>query len=41
MNAQKTSNYRVGSYDLINTIGQGNFSVCKLAKNVITKQKVK
>jgi len=41
INSQNTSNNsRVGSYDIIDTIGHGNFSVCKLAKNVITNQKV-
>lgn len=31
---------RIGSYDLLGTIGQGNFSVCKLAQNKITNQMV-
>lgn len=29
---------RVGSYDLLRTIGHGNFSVCKLAEHRITNQ---
>lgn len=38
---QNTAAYvRVGSYDLLGTIGKGNFSVCKLAQNRLTSQKV-
>jgi hypothetical protein len=32
---------KVGSYDLLKTIGKGNFSICKLALNRLTNQKVK
>ena len=31
---------RVGLYELIKTIGKGNFGVVKLAQHVITKHKV-
>lgn len=30
---------RVGSYDLLRTIGHGNFSVCKLAEHRVTNEK--
>ena len=29
---------RVGSYDLLRTIGHGNFSVCKLAEHRVTSE---
>jgi hypothetical protein len=31
---------KVGSYDLLGTIGKGNFSVVKLAQNRLTNQRV-
>ena len=31
---------RIGFYDILNTIGHGNFSVCKLAAHVNTKELV-
>ena len=31
---------KVGSYDLLGTIGKGNFSVVKLALNRLTSQRV-
>ena len=29
---------KIGSYDILGSIGQGNFSVCKLAKSRLTNQ---
>jgi serine/threonine protein kinase len=31
---------RIGSYDLLGTLGHGNFSVCKLAQNKLTNHMV-
>ena len=31
---------RVGYYEILGTVGKGNFAVVKLAKNVITNSKV-
>lgn len=31
---------KVGSYDILETIGDGNFSLCKLARHSVSKIKV-
>ena len=35
-----TTNIKIGTYELLGTIGQGNFSVCKLALNKNSNAKV-
>jgi carbon catabolite-derepressing protein kinase len=35
-----TATIRIGSFDILNTIGHGNFSVCKLAEHVTTRERV-
>ena len=37
--SSSSSSPRVGSYDLLRTIGHGNFSVCKLAEHRVTNEK--
>lgn len=39
-NSNQPAYVKVGSYDLLATIGKGNFSVCKLAQNRLTNQQV-
>ena len=36
----KSGHIKIGSYDILGTIGHGNFSVCKLALNRTTNIKV-
>lgn len=31
---------KVGTYDILDTIGHGNYSVCKLARHSVSKIKV-
>lgn len=33
-NGQRT---RIGNYEIIGTIGHGNFAICKLAQHTLTK----
>jgi serine/threonine protein kinase len=37
---QPATTIRIGSYDILATIGHGNFSVCKLAEHVGTRERV-
>lgn len=33
-----TSSIKIGAYDILGSIGQGNFSVCKLARSRLSNQ---
>lgn len=40
-NTNTTTNYnRIGSYDIMSTIGYGNFGVCRLAQHRLTRKLV-
>lgn len=40
LTSNNNKNIKIGTYELLGTIGHGNFSVCKLALNKLTNAKV-
>jgi serine/threonine protein kinase len=40
IDASNNKNIKIGTYELLGTIGHGNFSICKLALNKLSNNKV-